>query len=413
MILGANPETIPIVKKAKDMGLSVIVVDPNQFSPAKRYADKSFEVDGLNEKELIKLGRALSIDAILVGVADVLIKSYVSVANNLNLPTYGDKKFISILTNKQLFSESLNKFGISPIPSYEEQEIYNLKQTDFPLLIKPTDSGGGVGMTICKKLEDVDKAIIKAKNSSLSKKFIAEKFMECDDMGVYITIVNGEAFLSTIADRFTSKLQGSLTPVCIGATYPSVHAERFILSVFPRIKKMLKAIGVVNGILNIQFFYDGKEFYAYDPGFRLQGEGSHYIMQDINDIDHIEMLINFALNGVFDLDNFKSKNDFMLKNLKAASIWILLKEGKISKIDGLNQVKSLSSVIKIIQRFEEGDNITKDMIGNEKQVFARIYIKDKSFAGIKQTVKFIKDNLKIYDKSGVSLILDCLSEENF
>lgn len=176
---------------------------------------------------------------------------------------------------------------------------------------------------------------------------------------------------------------------------------------------MLKAIGVVNGILNIQFFYDGKEFYAYDPGFRLQGEGSHYIMQDINDIDHIEMLINFALNGVFDLDNFKSKNDFMLKNLKAASIWILLKEGKISKIDGLNQVKSLSSVIKIIQRFEEGDNITKDMIGNEKQVFARIYIKDKSFAGIKQTVKFIKDNLKIYDKSGVSLILDCLSEENF
>ena len=40
MILGANPETIQLVKKANEIGYYTIVVDPNIDSPSKKYANK-------------------------------------------------------------------------------------------------------------------------------------------------------------------------------------------------------------------------------------------------------------------------------------------------------------------------------------------------------------------------------------
>jgi len=411
LILGANPETIPIVIKAKEMGLHVIVVDPNPKSPAKEYSDESYDINGLDTDALIQLGQKLEIDAVIVGVADILIKPYVNIATTLGLFTYGKEEFVHFLTDKGKFSEALIEYELNPIPTFDPDFVNEISMDSFPLLVKPPDSGGGVGMTICKNKEMLESAIKLATSQSISKSFLIEKFMDCDDMGAYFTIKDGEVYLSTIADRFTTKLQGSSSPVCIGARYPSIHTGEFIKKVLPKIRLMLQGIGVENGILNIQFFYDGENFYAYDPGFRLQGEGSHYLMSAINNIDHIEMLINFAMTGNLHIDPSRLENSFRLKGLLAASVWVLLKKGTVKDIFGLDSIKSKDYVLRVIQRFYIGDEVLDTMIGNEKQVFARIYIKANNKDQLKDNIRYIRENLKIIDENKNNMILDLLHED--
>ena len=76
LILGANPETVSLINIAKSKGIYTIVTDydPNAF--AKPYADKSYDVDGLDVDGLVALCKTEKVDGVIVGTADPLIKPY-------------------------------------------------------------------------------------------------------------------------------------------------------------------------------------------------------------------------------------------------------------------------------------------------------------------------------------------------
>jgi hypothetical protein len=76
LILGANPETIPLIETAKSMGIYTIVTDPDPFAPAKKFADKGININGMDIDSLVEFGKQENIDGVLVGVADRLIQPY-------------------------------------------------------------------------------------------------------------------------------------------------------------------------------------------------------------------------------------------------------------------------------------------------------------------------------------------------
>ena len=47
LILGGNPETIPLVEIANGMGIRTIVASARHTDPAKAYAWKSYDFEGL------------------------------------------------------------------------------------------------------------------------------------------------------------------------------------------------------------------------------------------------------------------------------------------------------------------------------------------------------------------------------
>ena len=169
---------------------------------------------------------------------------------------------------------------------------------------------------------------------------------------------------------------------------------------------MFNGLGVMNGVLNIQFFVDEERFYAYDPGFRLQGEAPHIHINSVNDFDNRRMLINFALTGNMGIDSLEERNDYLLNGKYACTIWVLLGPGKIGNIDGLNEIKDDESVNEVIQRFYLNDIVTNDMVGNEKQVFARIYLVEDSQQLIKEKILRFQKALRITDTDGKNMIID-------
>ena len=86
LILGGNPETSALVRYANDMGIKTIVTSARQNDDAKKYAWKSFDIDGMDVAGVVALAKEEGVDGVLVGVADILVPSYCKVCNALGLP---------------------------------------------------------------------------------------------------------------------------------------------------------------------------------------------------------------------------------------------------------------------------------------------------------------------------------------
>ena len=226
LILGGNPETGELVKKANDLGIFTIVVDPIDKSPAKFFAKKHYEIDGFDIKNIIKVANDEKIDGLLVGVADILVTPYLELCEALDLPCYANRQIINALSSKDGFMEACNRYKIKTIPSYKLDKNLNLKDLEkikYPVMVKPVDNGGGVGMSICYNHKELIIGAKNAINNSREELFLTEKYMECDDIVAYYTFQNGEIYLSAIADRITTKKQGISSPVCIASVYPSKY----------------------------------------------------------------------------------------------------------------------------------------------------------------------------------------------
>jgi biotin carboxylase len=415
IILGGNPETAILVDIARSMGIYTIVIDMGKDSPAKRNANESYDLDVFEVDKVVQIAKDHQVDGVLVGVADILVKPYKDICDKLNLPCYATEKAVEAFCSKDGFKKYCIKHDIQDIPGIYINDISNLdtqKDITFPVMIKPVDNGGGVGMKICRDKDDYRDSVKTALKFSKKGVVLVERYMDCDDMAAYYTFKDGVAHLSAISDRFTTKKQGDSSPVCIGAVFPSKYTALFVKNIHPQLCKLFKDIEVQSGVLNIQFFVENNEFYAYDPGFRLQGEAPHIPIAHINEFDHREMLINFALSGVFGEADFSIKNDYLFKGKKACTIWVLLKAGKIDLVEGLDQIKSDENVIFVLDRFKNGDVVHSEMLGTEKQVFARIYLVAENITEINKKITEFRDLLKIADAKGQDMILEWLEPFN-
>jgi biotin carboxylase len=409
LILGGNPETDALVKYANELGIHTIVIDPNPNSPAKKSAIESYEVEVMNPDALLEKAKQLHLDGVLVGVADILVPSYYHLCNALGFPCYATLDSIDVFTTKNGFRNRCETYGIGVIPYYQVGKDFNesdISKISFPVLVKPVDNGAGVGMNVSSNPSELKEHIEVALNNSKRKEYLVEKYMDCNDMLVYYTISDGVPYLSAAADRYTTKIQNVGSPVCSLARYPSKYLDLYIKDIHKKVVNLITDTGVKNGVLNIQFFVDGDQFYAYDPGFRLQGEAPHLYLNKINDFDNRKMLINFALTSSTQESNLKLKNDASFGGKFAGTVWVLLKEGQIGQIFGLDEIRQVPANFQIIQRLYLGDRVSKEMIGTERQVFGRFYIVADSNNELIENIKFIQNTLKVSNTDGEDMVLE-------
>jgi glycosyltransferase involved in cell wall biosynthesis/formate-dependent phosphoribosylglycinamide formyltransferase (GAR transformylase) len=414
VILGGNPETGALVEAANAMGHYTIVLDPVPNSPSKRHAAKSYDIDVTDLDAVDEVIRQEHADGVLVGVADPLVPYYQKICARNSFYCYANDRIIHALTSKSNFAQTCIGYGISVTPSYQidyrsEAEVDSLA---YPVVVKPVDAGAGVGISVCRNPAEFQAGVSKALAVSIRKELLVEKFMKCNDMFAYYTFVDGVAYLSALADRHKTDKQGQFSSVCIAAEYPSRHTDRFVDEVHPKLVKMLHELGISNGVLLIQFFVDADDFYAYDPGFRLQGEAPHLYLKHFNQFDQREMLLQFALTGQMFGPDFQSVNDFRFKNQYATTVWVLLKVGKVGAIGGMEALRSNPNIIQVLQRFQTGEAVTSEMVGTERQVFARIYTVARTPAESAELLRFINRTLSVNDELGRNLVLDWYQKES-
>lgn len=408
LILGANPETIPLVEVANKMGVKTLVTSNRPDDAAKKYAWKACDVDGMDVAGLISLANEEKVDGVLVGVADILVPVYCKVCNALNFPCYATQEIVDVFSYKDVFKATCERYGVHGIPEFYLDETLNpqdISKIKFPVMVKPVDGYSGLGMTVCYNESDLKPAVEKALEISKNKRFIVEKYMQCEDMGMYYTFKDGYCSASCIYDRYTTDEQPGLSRVCLGGTYPSKHIDEYFARMHKGAVRLFKEIGIKNGVLMLSGFYEDGEFYVYDTGFRLQGEAPHLLMKAIHGFDQREMLVRFALTGSEGDVNLETEDDTNFRGKWAATVWFLLKKGKIAKIEGLDNLNEDNRVVANVQRLYEGDEVCEEWIGTEKQVLTRLYLVCDTKEKLSECIKNYQDSVIVYDENGNNMVL--------
>ncbi len=407
LILGGNPETSALVRFANDMGIKTIVTSARHTDDAKKYAWKSFDVDGLDVAGVIALAKNEGVDGVLVGVADILVPSYCRVCDALGLPCYATQEIVDVFSYKDVFKATCERYGIHGIPEFYLDENMTAEDTariQYPVMVKPVDNGGGVGMSVCYHEGELKPAVEKALAASKKKRFLIEKYMQCDDMGMYYTFQDGVCTASCIYDRYTTDEQPGLSRVCLGGTYPSKHIGEYFSRMHENACRMFREIGIKDGVLMLSAFYQDGEFYVYDTGFRLQGEAPHLLIKEIYGFDQREMLIRFALTGSGKVSQGEV-GDAYLNGKWAATQWFLLNQGTIQTIEGLDGWEKDPRVVANVQRLYAGDEVPAEWVGNEKQVMARLYFVCDSKEELAMALREYQEKVKVFDTQGNNMLL--------
>ncbi len=411
LILGGNPETMPLVEIANEMGIKTIVSSARHTDPAKKAAWKSYDVDGMDVAGLVALAKEEKVDGVLVGVADILVPAYCKVCKALDLPCYATQEIVEVFSYKDVFKSTCERYGVHGIPEYYldgEMRREDLDKLVYPVMVKPVDNGGGVGMTVAYNEEELRAAVSLALEHSKRKRFIVERYMECEDVGIYYTFKDGECSVSCIYDRYTTDKQPGFSKVNLGSIYPSKHLEDYYKRMHDNMVRMFREIGIRNGVLLISAFYEKGEFYVYDPGFRLQGEAPHLLMKAVHGFDQRKLLIRFALTGSEGEIDLKRMDDVTLRGKYAATLWVLLRQGRIKSISGLEKMENDPRVVDNVQRLYEGMTVEPSWIGTEKQVMTRLYLVCESMSELRETLLACEQKIKVLDENGNDQVLEWL-----
>lgn len=407
LILSGDARSKDIVLCAKSKGVYTIVADWYDVmrSPAKLIADEYWNQDVFQTEEVVRLIRDNHIDGVLTGFSDSYLLQYNEICNAVGLPCYASKKVFETTLDKALFKQLCIDNNVPTVPAFNIESFdSNCISADFKIMIKPVDNSGSRGIKVCSCPKDFQSCLDYALSFSKKKEVVIERYMEMDSISVSYTIQDGVISLSTMNDRIVHKVSGA-GAVTAGGVYPSKYLDSYIEKVDDRVQRMYKKLGVTNGVLFIQGFTNGDEFYFYEMGYRLSG-GRHYIFtKNQNDTSSLEYLINFALTGKMADYLIKDKENAKFKQL-CCQLNVLGKEAKIAQIVGFDHVHTMPCVIYSSLMKNVGDFIGVD--GTTAQQCAGIYMVVDDYSQFEERINEIKHYFHIYDKDGNDLILDYL-----
>ena len=266
-------------------------------------------------------------------------------------------------------------------------------------MTKPSDSFSGKGIRICNNEKELMIGVEYALEFSKSKTYLIEKYMDSRSVkcvNIDYLIKDGEIFLSAVGNKYVNNEQGNLTPLTAAVLYPSEYLEEYIRTTDKNVRKMFHSLGIKNGTIFIESFYDKDGFYFYEMGFRLGGGQSSIILNEISSVDYVQMMINHSLTGSMGNDDmFKRIDPFFSK--VGCGLVILMKDGTIGNIYGLDEIRKMPDVINITQFFNKNDNVTPKLKGTLGQTFARIHIVSEDMANFRKTLEQITQKLKVED----------------
>lgn len=405
LVLGGSFQHCKVVEAAHRLGVIVYVTDYLETSPAKNIADVSYKIDINDIEGLVKLCISEHINGAIATSLDPCQIPYQKLCERMNFPCFGTKEQYYILTNKHAFKKCCNKYGVDTIPSYTLSDIFESKNDiEYPVIVKPSNSRGSRGQSICNSKEKVLEAIKIAKKEDSNENVIIEKYMEhCDDFTISYLFVDGQAILVRTGDRYQGSKDAGLNKIAIASASPSKYTELYLNHMHNKVISMLKEIGIVNGPVFMQGFVDGDIIRFYDPGLRFAGGEYERLLKITSGIDIIELLVNYALSGKIN-DNKIPKNLYSLCGKRIMQLCPTIRAGKIAKICGIEKLKENPCIITYSPRYKIGDKI--DFTYDVRQRFAEICILSDDIEHECWNIHFIHKYLKVFDEYGEQMLYD-------
>ena len=437
-----------IIKSCKKLNLHSIAVysDADEKSKHVKLANEAVHIGNskaqesyLSSKNILSAALKYKADAIHPGYG--FLSENAEFAQNVidsGLVWIGPKpNSITSMGNKDIARELAIKSNLPICPGLKNDELdsndLEKKCIDigYPILIKASAGGGGIGMQIVNNFNELKSAIEKTKN--LAKKafgnsdIFLEKFIR-NSRHIEIQVFGyGEKSAVHFYERDCS-IQRRFQKIIEESPAPKV--EQSIIKEMAEMSVNFASDQKYEGAGTIEFIYDidQKKFYFLEMNTRIQVE--HPVTEEITGVDLVELQIKYALN----LDSTSILQSDISKNGNSLECRLYAEDpkknflpspGKITKLRfpevnkdirldiGVDEGDEISfyydpMIAKIISKGVSRAEVIKKMknflekmeiegIKTNKSFLIEV-LKNKSFEEAKFNTKFIENNLSIFTK---------------
>lgn len=341
MILGASILQIPAIKKAKEMGLDVIVVDMNPNAIGFSVPDIKKEIiSTVDSSAILQSAKKHRIDGIMTLATDMPMRVVAEVAGNMGLVGI-DQETALKATNKAEMRKALRDAGV-PIPQFfkvTNENEYNevVKNFDVPIIVKPLESSGSRGIFKINDIrneEQLKTAYEYCNNYSNNGEIIVEEYMTGPEVSVETLSIDGRCHVIQITDKETT---GAPHFVEIGHSQPTKSSKEIVAQIVEITKAANKAIGIKNGPSHTEIIITSEGPKIVEIGARLGGDNiTTHLVPLSTGVNMVEATIRIALG---------EKPNIKKKWRKGAAIrYFNQKPGVVKKIEGIEYAEKINGI---------------------------------------------------------------------
>ena len=418
LILGGSRISCEIIRHARSMGITTGVTDwyPLEKSPAKQMADEAYYVSTSDIDAMVRLIREEHFDGVFTGFTDSVLPYYADMCRSAGLPAYGTREQFEILIDKKKYKDLLRRFDVPTIPEYHvDPQRFEESAADvaYPVLVKPADSSGSRGISICRTPEELRRAIQLAKEFSQAGEVLVEQYIDGPEATIFWIFADGEYHVALMGDRHVKKNQEGILPLPVGYTYPSVVQPRFLAETAPKMEKMFRFLGIRDGMMFMQCKVVDGVCLVYDIGYRLTGSLEYINIKAMCGYDPMDMMIHFALTGSMGAEDLSRKADPTLGGKYSYNVSLLSNPGKIARLEGLEEIRALPGVLAAVVAHPEGEELSESLRGRLAQITVRVLGRAETKEQMEREMLEIHRLAHIISDRGEDLLLPGLEESDF
>ncbi len=351
MVMGAAIEQVPGIKKAKEMGYEVAVIDYNPKAVGIPLADKYYNVSTIDPEGVLKAAREFGADGFLTLATDLPMRAVAYAGEKLGIPGISQHTALLATDKGEMIKAFKAKKVESPwyyiINSLEELEDIG-KRIMYPCIMKPTDNAASRGVALVGDYKGLIENYSYSKEQSHSGQVIIEEYMKGPEVSVEVLCYKGGAYVLQITDKLTS---GAPHFVEIGHNQPSQLSKETKEKISDVARRAVKALGIEVGPAHVEMIVTDDGPKIVELGARLGGDciTSHLVYLSTG-IDMVKETIKILCG---------EEPDLRQKYEKGASIRFLTSEklGILDHVSGEDEARALDGVIEVSDIMHPGELI--------------------------------------------------------
>jgi len=301
-IVGAGYLQLPLVRKAREMGLRTLCFAWADGAVCRDEVDAFYPLSVVNKEQILEVCRKERIAGITSIASDVAVPTIAYVATRLGL-IGNSVESAAKSTNKFLMREAFNRAGV-PCPAYAVvDDVRNLPDAlrglSFPLIVKPADRSGSMGVTRVDFPDLLESATKRAIDDSFCHKAIVEECItDMHEVSVEGISWKGDYHLLQITDKVTT---GAPHYVELGHHQPARLTDETRRRILEAVRRGVDALEIKYGASHAELMITGDgRVYMTEIGARMGGDfiGSDLVRLSTG-YDFVRGVIDVALGRFF------------------------------------------------------------------------------------------------------------------
>lgn len=254
-IIGASYLQQPLVERAKQMGLYTLCFAWEEGAVCKDLVDEFYPISIVEKEQILTICKQKHIDGICTIASDVAAPTVAYVAEKMDL-VGNSYDCAQKANNKYLMRQAFMQANVD-CPQFirvleaTDETLDHVRQSfQLPIIVKPSDRSGSLGVTKVERWEDLYLAVSTAVGYSFKHEAMVEEFIEGREISVEFISYAGKHYPLQITDKVTTEAPHFVE---LEHHQPADLSTKMFERIYAITNQTLTALGVTNGASHSEY----------------------------------------------------------------------------------------------------------------------------------------------------------------